>query len=711
MSGVLDNARYITFNGTSNTYYGLVMSGNTPLLVPKPKQTSITVPYSHGTIDTSELDNQLYWNDLSISYSFVVTIPVLYSGTYRTTDQMNALCTDKIDEVDAWLYSGPATLADTGWTFSLSDAECTSINAQKVIKESLWAIRFDVAFKAPFTLTMSRPTTVSSSRIGRFILYNGGASYEYGLVMSGSTPLSAETPKITSMDWPHKNGSLNLSHCRQGNTSGKDSLFFNDRQITYNFFKSFSKYDNQGHEIPAYLMNQELQDFVLDICCWLYKHTGNSFVTIDGNVTYGGTSIMLADSAWISGTTIPVGGSVSCDILPSARVSNLNVNKSIANDLWALAFEVTFTTYPIFSSGSIYFPSPQDPSPTPSIVIQPWKHYADFNSFDGEETRILWFLKDHTLEYQAMSLNIMDGIYMGCNEVIQTYHGVGYRDDDGLYEYVGYFKSSSNIQFYNRSELPTYGVYIPIAVDEYVHPSMEDYDSENYLFPTLILWVPPVKEITIDGNERLFIPNIYFGSSLTNYATLMAKYVIRKMSNGSVVENTSYQNVGAVIAGVYDFTALVVNYYHINENGFGQTIPETDDKFVGLDIDVPIHLQYLQRISGNNVVDAYGLYAKDADNAPENFKVLPYEIVFDYTGEELEIYYRNGVTCPLVNTDPGHTVHGPEYYREFIASPSSPDSFPGAVAITIPIVNGEANQYILCDGTTPPKGGDIQWLP
>lgn len=705
MSGVLDNARYITFNGVSNTDYGLIMSGNTPLLIPKPKQTSITVPYSHGTIDTSELDDQLYWNDLTISYSFVVTIPVLYHGTYRTTDQMNALCADKIDEVDSWLYSGPATLADTGWTFSLSDAECTSINAQKVIKESLWAIRFDVSFKAPFTLTMSRPSTISSSRIGRFILYNGGASYEYGLVMAGSTPLSAETPKITSMDWPHKNGSLNLSHCRQGNTSGKESLFFNDRQITYNFFKSFSKYDEYGHEIPAYIMNQHLQDFVLDICCWLYMHTGNSFVTIDGNVTYGGTSIMLADSAWINGTTIPVGDSVSCDILPSARVSNLNVNKSIANDLWALTFEVTFTTYPIFSSGSIYFPSPQDPSPTPSIVIQPWKHYAEFNSFDGEETRILWFLKDHTLQYQAMSLNIMDGIYIGCNEVIQTYHGAGYREEDGSYYGVGYVKGYSSIAFYNAAVIGS--AYIEVSADEYVHQSMEDYDAENYLFPTMIVWVPPVRTIEINGTEYLFVAS--FSPNGGTYNILMAKLVIRKIVDGETVESINYGNVGMVCATNYS-ASVHLEYVYMNENGFYQTIPETDDKFVDLDIDIPIHMQYLQRISSNDVVDAYGLYAKDDDNAPENFKVLPYEIVFDYTGEELEIYYRNSVTCPLVNADPGHTVHGPEYYRELIASPSSPDSFPGAVAITIPLINNEANQYILCDGTTPPEGGDIQWL-
>lgn len=710
MANILDDARHMSFNGYDDTDFGLVLSGITPLIVPKPKQSSITVAYAHGSIDTSEIDGTLYWEDLDIEFPFACVVPKIQNGRVINTDEMNALCSEKLREIEDWLYSGPGLLEDTGWSFSLPDAECQSIQVNKVVGSSHWVIEVKAQFKAPFSLSLSSPIVETSERIGRFLVYNGGASYEYGLVMSGATPVITSNPKISSMDWPHRNGALNLSHCRNGLTSGKDSLFFNDRNISYRFFKRFSKYLN-GEPIPTYLMHRIVQDFVLSICYWLYVHYGAGFSTIDGNVTYGGSKTFLADSAWMDPDDIEPGASVDCKFLCSARCTSLSVSKNIYADSWGLVLEVGFTTYPTFSSGKLYFPTPQEPTPTPGIVYNPWKHYAEFNSFDGEETRILWFLKDHTLAQQAMSLNIMDGVYLGCNEVIQTYHGTGYRENDGAYEPVGYYKSSTGIEFYNYNEQSTYGVFIPISADEYVHPSMEDYDTENYLFPTLILWTPPVKEITIDGNQRLFIPNLYFGSSLTNYSPLMAKYVVRKLVNGSAVESASYQNVGAVITGAYDVTAVAVRYYHINENGFGQTIPETTDKFVDLDIDILIHLQYLQRLAGNDVVDSYGIYAKDAENAPENFKVLPYEIVFDYTGEELEIYYRNSVTCPLVNTDPGHTVHGPEYYREFIASPSSPDNFPGAVAITIPIVNGEANNYILCDGTTPPEGGDIQWLP
>ena len=705
MSSVLDDARHITFNGDTDTEHDLVMSGNTPLLVPKPKQSSVTVPYANGSVDTSEMDGQIYWNDLNIKYTFACCLPVVYNGITHNTDQMNIRCSTKVNEISDWLYDGPSTLSDTGWSFSLSNAECQDISVSKVCEETHWIIKFEVTFVAPFTITMTRPSATHYDRTGRFIVYNGGASYEYGLIMAGTTPLSIDTPKITNMDWIHRNGSLNLSHCKNGATSGKDSLFFNNRSIQYNFFKQFSKYDSNGAPIPAYLMHREIQDFIINMCCWLYMHTGNSFVTIDGNVTYGGTSIMLADSAWLASTTIPSGASVNCKMLPSAIVSDLSFTKNIFGDCWGLTMDVTFSTYPVFSSGAIYFPSPQEPTPSPGIIFNPWKHYAEFNSFDGEETRILWFLKDHTLQYQAITLNIMDGIYLGCDEVIQTYHGAGYREDDGDYYGVGYVKGTSSLSFYNASVIGS--AYINVSADEYVHSSMEDYDTEHYLFPTMIVWAPPVRTIEINETDYIFFAS--FSPNGGTYNILMAKFVIRKIVDGETVEMTNYGNVGMICTTNYDAT-IHLEYVYVNENGFYQTIPETVDKFVGLDIDVPIHIQYLQRISGNDVVDAYGLYAKDDDNAPENFKVLPYEIVFDYTGEELEIYYRNGVACPLVNTDPGHTIHGPEYYREFIASPSSPDSFPGAVALAIPIVNGEANNYILCDGTTPPEGGDIQWL-
>lgn len=705
MSNVLDDARHVTFNGYTDTYFDLVLSGNTSLIVPKPKQSSITVPYAHGTVDSSELDGQLYWEDITVEFAFACVIPVLENGYYKSTDQMNSICAEKIRAIEDWLYSGPALLEDTGWSFDLPNSECQNMMVNKVVTTSHWVIEIKATFYCPFSLTMSRPSFVSNERIGRFIIYNGAASYEYGLVMSGSTPLTAENPKFQVMDWPHRNGGLNLSHCRNGLTSGKNSLFFNDRSIAYKFFKRFPKYYN-GEPIPTYLMHRMLQDFVIEICYWLYDHSGSSFVTIDGNVTYGGTSIMLADSAWLNAATITPGETVRSKILPSARVSSLSVTKSIYADCWGIVFEVTFATYPVFSEGAIHFPDPQELSPSPSIIFEPWKHYAEFNSFDGEETRILWFQKDHTLQYQAISLNIMDGIYLGCNETIQTYHGTGYREEDGSYYGVGYVKYSSSIAFYNTTIIGP--ANINISADEYVHPSMENYDTDNYLFPTMIAWVPPVRVIEINGTEYLFIAS--FSPNGGTYNILMAKFVIRKIVDGETVEMINYGNVGMVYTADYS-TNIHLEYVYINENGFYQTIPETEDKFVDLDIDIPIHMQYLQRLSGNDVVDAYGIYAKDNDNAPENFKVLPYEIVFDYTGEELEIYYRNSVTCPLVNTTPERTVHGPEYYRELIANPSSPDSFPGAVAITIPIVNGEANKYILCDGTTPPKGGDIQWLP
>lgn len=711
MSSVLDDARHITFNGYTDSYFDLVMSGNTPLLVPVPKQSSVTVPYANGTVDTSEMDGQIYWNDLTIKYTFACCISTLYSGVIRDSDKMNAICTLKTSAVENWLYSGPATLSDTGWSFSLEDAECTSINTTKVCANSHWIIKFEVTFIAPFNLTIRRPVSETHSRIGRFILYNGGASYEYGLIMSGNTPLTVEEPKITNMEWPHKNGTLNLSHCRKGETHGKSSLFFKDRTIKYNFFKSFSKYYENRTVKPTYAIHREMQDFIIEMCCWMYKHTNQSFVTIDGNVTYGGTSIMLADSALLLSDNIPVGDSVPCKFLPSARVTDLTFTKNIFNDIWALTMEVTFTAYPEFSYGEIYFPSTTEPSQTPSIIFEPWKHYADFNSFNDGETRIIWFEKDSSKQGQSMTLNIMDGIYMGCNGFNINYNGAGYMEDPetaGTYNPVGYVFQSSNLIFYNAS-IDSDNRYISLNVDEFKHESLESYDSEHYDIPTFMVTISPIKEIMINNTLYKFFGSLSPKSNdLAPNTGLYAIYEHRKLVDGEVVTSNAYMQIGAVGTELYSMEVQVM-YFMFDENGLYQTIPETTDKFVGLDLDVPLRCQYLQRLSGNNVVDAYGLYAKNADNAPNNFRVLPYVIVLDYTSGNLEMYYRDAVSCPLVNTDSGHVVHGPDYYRETMI-PQGEDTFSGMVALSIPMVNGEANEYVLCDGTEPPEGGDIQWL-
>lgn len=705
MSGVLDMARHITFNGKTDTYYGLVMSGNTPLLVPTPKQSSVSVSYSHGTIDTSEVDGQIYWNDLNIAYTFACLIPILHNGVIRSTDEMNVLCDIKAKEVDEWLYSGPATLEDTGWSFILYNAECQNIAVTKVCEDTHWIIKFEVTFVAPFNLTITRPSIESNIRKGRFILYNGGASYQYGLLMVGNTPLTTEEPKISSVDWTHKNGVLNLSHCRNGLTSGKDSLFFKDRTITYSFYKSFPRYNGQDQAISTWKMNESVQDFILKMCCWLYDHTGNSFVSIDGNVTYGGLSIMLADSAWLNSTTIPSGGSVQCRILPSARVSGLTFTKTIFADSWGLTMEVTFTTYPVFSNGSIYFPAPQEPTPTPGIIVTPWKHYADFDGFDGDETLIPWFQR---INGGGFSGNVADGIYLAYKEQIRTFNGSGYQELVGGQRPVGYVVSGSSISF---GDYVSGGNRIDISLDEFIHKSMEDYDNENYLAPRMIVHVPMVLRLTINNHEHIFLPIVSAGGIQTsNLTQLMYMAVHRKLVDGEVVESVTYNTFGYVCSetnqsGGFD-AGITILYSHLNETGFAQNIGEPMAAFCGYDIDIPIKANYIQRISENDVTDAYGLYAVDDANAPQNFKVFPYEIVFDYTGEELEIYYRHSDTCKTVNNEPGHTIHGPEYYRQLITA----QGFPGAVAIAIPIIGGEANEFVLCDGTKPPKGGDIQWL-
>ena len=97
------NMRHIIFNGESDEYHGLVMSGNTPILKPVPKRDSVTVPYSDGSIDKSELDGQLYFENLEISYILLAIIPRVYNGSVRNINQMNSAFDSKITEVENWL--------------------------------------------------------------------------------------------------------------------------------------------------------------------------------------------------------------------------------------------------------------------------------------------------------------------------------------------------------------------------------------------------------------------------------------------------------------------------------------------------------------------------------------------------------------------------------------------------------------------------------
>ena len=726
MSDILDNSRHITFNGVIDTYYGLVMSGNTPIFVPKPKTSSVTVAYAHGTIDTSELDGRLYWEDISIEYQMACCIPTFYNDTFRSTDTMNKICADRVISVENWLYSGPATLTDTGWDFSLQDSECIKIETAKTALPDYWVIKFTITFSCPFTITMSRPYIETRVRKPgmRFIVYNGGASNEFGLDMIGATPLTDEEPKISKMDWPHRDGSLNLSHCRNGNTSGKESLFFNDRTITYKFQKFFSIYDGNGAVKTPISMNRECQNFVNKICCWLYEHVGNTFVTIDGMVTYGGISIMLADSAWVEGT-IPSSGYANCRVLPSARVTSLNVTKTIHTEAWGLTFDVTFSAYPEFSSAQLYFPAPQEPTPTPGIVYEPWKHYADFDSANLEESEILYLQR---LEGSIYCSFLDPGIYMSVRSVRSIYNGAGYRrvyvdgDPPSYYNRAcGYNLGTNSLDFANFDAPVGGNAHFSISVDPYQHPSMEDYSGSAK--PCLFLTIPRTLKLHIDGNDYYFIAYFGIGNARVPIYSFLTKFTHRKLVNGEVVESNYTQSTAWLIAwpaggtinyeDCFNIENLSICYYYVNDEGFSRNVPFTNDALVGFDIDIPVDAHYIQRITGDDVLTDYGVYNEDEGSANETFMVCPEEIVFDYTGEELEIYYRNSVTKPFVNfaqSQAAALIKNPEYYRELIWDPDHPDSFPTYTTIKIPSASSSANSLVLCDGTKPPKGGDIQWL-
>lgn len=718
---VLDNARHITFNGETDTYHNCVVSGNTPLIVPSPKQSSVEIAYTHGTTDTTEIDGVVYYNDLVVEYAIACIIPVLYNGSIRSTDQMNALCSIKSRELETWLYSGPATLYDTGLDFNLPDSECQEVSIDKSAEDTHWVLTVKAKFICPFNLTMSYPTKIRTTRRKneRFIVYNGAASYEFDLMMIGATPMSTMSPKTSSISWAHKNGTLNLTHCKDGLSSGVDSQFYHDRKITYQFEKMFSKFDSNNDEIPANEMNKKLQEFVNKMCCWLFEHSGNSFVTIDGQITYGGTSIMLADSAWLSSDVIPSGGTVNCKILPSARVSNLNVTKNIFSDRWGLSFEIEFSTYPLFADAQLYFPAPQEPTPTPGIVIHPWKHYADFDSSTLEDSDIMMIEKSNSY-YSSCD----EGIYLTAKETVFTYHGAGLLDS--THRPIGYTVNNNSINFSNFAAPIGGESNFVIEAEHYIHESMSDYDMEHYDMPVLFIIPPPLLFIEVENFTHVFYLNYIMASTLdangyTNISsgTSLTKFKHRKLVNGEVVETTN-SAYGAVVAlrranpssvECDPFSwKLNVTYNYVGPQGMGQNHGIDLDYFINKEIDIDYRVQHVQRIFGNDILEKYGLYCKDNEYAPETFDVIPMEIVFDYTGEEPTIYYGQKEIITTVNTEPGHKFWHPEHYRERIWDPTSPSGFPGWVKLRIPKVNVENNKYIMCDATKPPESGDIQWL-
>ena len=656
--------RHIVFNSVSDSYHDLVMAGNTPLIFPSPKKSSVEVPYSNGNIDTSEIDGTLYFENLTVSYNMVCMIPKFYNDVARDDDTMNKLCADKIEAIEEWVYSGPATLVDYGMPRDLLNADCKSISVNKTCGADEWVLQFTITFDADYNIPAYLPDIIGYSRNGRFIVYNGYTSYGIGLDMVGATPVTTKSPKYKTYDWKHKNGYLNLTHGRDGKTSGIDSEFFGNQSVEYRFFRKFSCYTNQGARINPCTMNQTLQEFAEKVCMWLYKHSTQPFTTIDGQITYGGTDLMLMDSAWIVGP-IPSSGPAYCGFLPSARVASLNINKSIHNDFWSLTFVVRFETYPKFFYGYLTLPTQQ--TPTPVINYTVWKHYAEVKVNDRDN-------KIHMIEYDD-TFEMGEGIYLSKDSIDLTHLYVRTTDtiEDQRFTMSG----------------PTITAQLSIDVPEFIHESISD-DESPYV---LMLTLPEYIELTCGSKTLKYIS--YFASG-TNVQLVNRKLKLFPTSIESSVQTFS------CTALVKEFTRTITLYLlAVSETGIvGNdyfTPTEFDQAYPSLSI--PMQAHYIQRITGDDILTDYGLWGEYDEYVPESYDILK-ACNLNYTAEEMPEYDSDEI-IPYNVYEVGDPVKfkNPAYYYGTGID----------IQLQIPVINENPNNYILCDSARP-EGGDIQWL-
>lgn len=653
--------RHIIFNGISDSYHDLAMVGDTSLLLPEPKRSSVELSYTNGTIDTSELNGELYFNDHEIEYVFICKIPTVYNGVARTTAQMNGLCNDKIKAVESWAYSGPATLNDYGMPRVFEDADCTSVVAEKAISTECWIVKFTLHFRCPYNMSLSTATIPYKHDFdGRYIVYNGYISSNIGLVMIGSTPLTDVEPKTKYMEWPKRNGALNLSHVNHNLSSGYESLFYKDRSIKYQFVHFINK---GSKDICA--MNVACQEYIEAVCKWLYYHsTTLPFTTVDGNVTYGGTELMLIDSGWINPNYDPsVGGDVQCNCLPSARCTGLSVTKTMFPDKWGLTFDVTFTTYPRFSNCTLYIPPASSQTHEPEIEYVPWANYA--STFTNEQNT-------KTLMCEVPSYANNSGLYLAMSNEEFT-------KSWAFSEYV--------VTAATGSILCSYDIDIPEYIDDSI--------PENY--PCVAITVSPFVDITCNG-----VTKTYLAYQASGYGSLYVGYDLYYEGSSSP-SNMFYPAI--IFDDEFSYSGISVYLYPIGptgmvaEEGFTAAELEADDTIITINF----KYHYLKYTAPANIQSEYGLWANDEDYCPNEYYIFT-KYVADFRDDPPE-YTTDAISFIPFNKPnqqgdykfdhPGaYTTQGPNGW---------------ACWLDVPLVNGIGNNYIWCD-TAKPEGCDIQWL-
>lgn len=218
----------------------------------------------------------------------------------------------------------------------------------------------------------------------RHIIWNGYSSEEKGLVMSGSTPLSSPTPKISGTEIELADGYIDTSR-----VDGK--LHYKTRTISYVFTYVIDAYNQYDLAKDANTLNRECVAAERNIRSWFF----------------GQTDRKLYDTAYCNLTSEkPITG--TGHYFTNASCQEIKVNKAMGIDKWVLQFQVSFAFDPyIYEIGADPIDYVMFAGPTEDAVESGTMKIRIYNK--GTSQRMLW-VNDNTQVINTYEVTRYDGV-------------------------------------------------------------------------------------------------------------------------------------------------------------------------------------------------------------------------------------------------------------------------------------------------------------
>jgi hypothetical protein len=152
----------------------------------------------------------------------------------------------------------------------------------------------------------------------RTIIFNGYDSWsDKGLMMSGATPLSDPTAKISALEIELSDGYVDTSRI-------DCNLHYGPREITYAFAQTIPVYDDRGRAHNAVHMNKLCVEAIRAVQSWFH----------------GNTNRRLYDTAYCNPAT------QTGYYFDNAMCTSFKSSKSIGDTKWVIAYQVTFRFNP-----------------------------------------------------------------------------------------------------------------------------------------------------------------------------------------------------------------------------------------------------------------------------------------------------------------------------------------------------------------------------